>query len=920
MIRISLSIALGLLFFVINVDTSASAPTPATPDKMSIIVEKAEISSDDLAYITIFDDQANPVDVMDLTTSPIQKDQIPVGIYRVLRLTVKNISWQATWIPANPSPCDGATDGTTAAGSVDLGGQTDFYFKTPDLGGNTLAYYRANPPLSLSAYVGDANHPFVLAAPIQVVKDGTTTVNLVIGAAKTLTCDGVKTFDRTTNTPIGTLSGPATRLTSAEGIYFDPYNQEIGVNNSGNNSVTVYDWRTSGDTSPKRILIGPDTRLNGPAGIVLYTDPLDPTQGEIIVANQGNDSVTVYSRPAAGNAKPLRTIVGVQTGLSRPAGIALYLDPGGNPVKDELFVANQGNDSLTVYNRLFSENTAPLRTISGPQNTGLSSPCGLYVDTKNDEIGVANSGNGTVTIYNRMDDGDVPPKHIITGLSSPCGLYVDTDNDEIGVADNDTVKVYKRQSSGDYQLDRTITGLNDPHALYLDASRTPNEIGVVLQGPQAVMAFAPAIFPSSADEAASNSILSGDYNVTLYGVDIKGMSGHGILVPVVLAERGKANFDPKTTPWPSFSLSLDTQLRRQVLELDCPQEPDFGNTRIGFYGVNDDGSFYAFLPNNQGSLRGAFLPDGSIFVGSMIDSSNELRLVYGVRRPVSTVAPYLTSDGTSTGGVASYAFTSYRNDLFVIKRFNSPPGNDLFEYLLAIGMVHTAGTNFTDVSDNTTNSVAMLNPTGDFASPLSGGPIYNLGTSSSPTTKFAYDIGGGGLLESSLDGLAGAVDADGATLIFMRNTVTKDDNGCPTDIGFGMGLRQSPPGTFHTGSLKGTYFVAGFGDRFNIGTQTSSHRSTAAAITFDGVGNAEVKFIENEMGTISADQAAFTYRVNSISDVVDIFYRNSGPYASPYASALIGNNGRTLAFFRNLNPDGQPNPTRLLGLALFQHP
>ena len=167
-------------------------------------------------------------------------------------------------------------------------------------------------------------------------------------------------------------------------------------------------------------------------------------------------------------------------------------------------------------------------------------------------------------------------------------------------------------------------------------------------------------------------------------------------------------------------------------------------------------------------------------------------------------------------------------------------------------------------------------------------------------------------------------------MIFVRDTTDEEDTGCPNDIGFGMGLRQSPPGTFTTESLKGTYLVAAFGDRFALDTRTSLHRSTAARVTFDGVGGAKIAFIENAGGIISADRffSSFTYQVDSrvigggggvgvLVDVVDIFDR---PAAGPYASALIGEKGQSLAFFRDLDPGRNPNPTRLLGLGLFKHP
>jgi hypothetical protein len=882
---------------------------------MDLTVQKAEISSDGLTFITIFDNPTPDPVSLTSSTNPIfgqKNDQVPVGTYRVLRLTVTGIIWHASWSPSNPSPCDDGVTSGEAIGPMDLGGHTEFYFKTPDLGGNTLAYYLAHP--LLSGYVGDANHPFILTSPIQVIKDLPTTVNLVIGVTDTLTCDSVDTFHRTSGGANATLAGAATKLMGAEGIYFDSYNHEIGVTNSGNNSVTVYDRSAMNDNAVNdirfsRTLIGPDTRLNGPAGTALYTDPLDSTQSEIVVANTGNDSVTTYSRTASDNAKPLRTLTGSVTGLSSPTGIALYIDQAipRDPTKDEIVVANSGNNSVTIYDRTASENSPPFHTIQG---TGLSDPCGVYVDT--DEIGVANRGNGTVTIYNRTDDGNVTPKQTISGLSAPCGLYVDTQNDEIGVADsgNGTVTIYKRLN-GAYLLDRTITGLNDPRALYLDTTR--DEIGVVHKGGLVVMAQPPSIFPVSANEDASVSALASgnSYYVTLYGVDIKGVDGDGNTIPFVFAERGIATFDGSATPWPRFNLTLDQQIGRRVSTTDCLIGRDVGVTYPGFFGVNHDGSFYAFLPGIHGSLQGAFLPDGTTFVGSMVDDTKKMMLVYGVKiiEPSGTGSStaYLTSDGSFSGSGAHYAFTAYSN---------SP-----LNYLLWIGMAATDSSSINSMS-------------GDANVLISDGRLLyfqDYGYLRVRSPQIYVPDPGGILNKLPPVSLSGAVMADGSTIIFSRDTIT-NDNGCPTDIDFGMGLRQRPAGTFTTGSIKGTYFAAAFGDRYDIINQTSPHRSTAARLNFNGAGSVEITTIENAEGMISVDKSSFTYQVHPKViptkgdtrmkvDVVDIFDRTS---VGPYATALIGRGGKILSLYLNPYPgatDHQaPNRTRLLGLAVFQHP
>jgi len=62
--------------------------------------------------------------------------------------------------------------------------------------------------------------------------------------------------------------------------------------------------------------------------------------GEIFVANKYGHSVTVYARTANGSEAPLRTIVGANTALWYPTGIAV------DTVHDEIFVASLNDGSL----------------------------------------------------------------------------------------------------------------------------------------------------------------------------------------------------------------------------------------------------------------------------------------------------------------------------------------------------------------------------------------------------------------------------------------------------------------------------------------------------------------------------------------------------------------------------------------------
>ncbi|HUJ79970.1 MAG TPA: Ig-like domain-containing protein, partial [Nitrospiria bacterium] len=254
--------------------------------------------------------------------------------------------------------------------------------------------------------------------------------------------------------PLRDLTGSTTGLLGPAGIYVDTVNDEIGVANPTNNSVTIYSRTAAGDVAPVRTLTGPTTGLNNPAG--LYVDTVN---NEIGVVNSAGNSVTVYSRTATGDMAPLRTLSGANTGLSGPTGI--YVDT----VNNEIGVANGAANSVTVYSRTATGNTGPLRTISGA-GTGLSNPTGLYVDMVNDEIGVVNGGADSVTIFSRTATGNAAPVRTLTGpttgLNTPIGIYVDAVNDEIGVTNSgtDSVMFYSRTATGDVAPLRSLTGSN----------------------------------------------------------------------------------------------------------------------------------------------------------------------------------------------------------------------------------------------------------------------------------------------------------------------------------------------------------------------------------------------------------------------------------------------------------------------------
>jgi DNA-binding beta-propeller fold protein YncE len=218
--------------------------------------------------------------------------------------------------------------------------------------------------------------------------------------------------------PIRSVRGPRTGLADPHGIYFDETHNEIVVANHGNfrpgelitaytaydaresrqertgnafdenargrfvpSSVSVYDGDANGDAAPLRTIQGPTSQLDWPMGVAV-----DEVNNEIIVANNGDNSVLIFARPARGDARPRRVIRGPLTGIKGPMGIAI--------AKDEIWVANFGDHTALVFPRLAAGNVAPRRILrnapAGKETTGFGNPYAVAYDTKRREVLVPN--------------------------------------------------------------------------------------------------------------------------------------------------------------------------------------------------------------------------------------------------------------------------------------------------------------------------------------------------------------------------------------------------------------------------------------------------------------------------------------------------------------------------------------------------
>jgi 6-phosphogluconolactonase (cycloisomerase 2 family) len=226
------------------------------------------------------------------------------------------------------------------------------------------------------------------------------------------------------------LEGAHTQLAGALGITVDPKNKVMFVSNHG--AVASNKDGKAWSRWPVSVSGRKDPMWDIPGG-----------RRSFKLVDRGNEipgsgrfeppSITSYPIDANGDIPPLRVIKGPRTQLNWPEHI--YFDVG----HQELFVANDGDDSVLVFRATDNGEVAPLRVLKGP-STGLKSPTDVFVDTKNDELVVANMGNHASTVYRRTATGDSAPLRTIRAaplgtqalvLGHPGAVGYDSKRDEI---------------------------------------------------------------------------------------------------------------------------------------------------------------------------------------------------------------------------------------------------------------------------------------------------------------------------------------------------------------------------------------------------------------------------------------------------------------------------------------------------------
>jgi hypothetical protein len=342
-------------------------------------------------------------------------------------ITLKTAGSQGVTATDSPSSLTGSEAVTVGPTTPDK----PFYVANP--GNNSITVYAAGDSCNATPAGTISGSNTGLGAPTFIALDAAGRLYVSNGEG-TIT---VYAAGATGNaTPTATIAGSNTGLSFPSGIALDGAGQ-LYVANSLNcpnvsdcfdASITVYAAGATGNATPTATIHGSNTGLHDPTGIAL------DGAGRLYVRNLAG--ITVYAAGATGNATPIATIQVSTTGLGLvPAGIAL--DAAGR-----LYVANpqlagvgSSSGSIAVYAAGANGNATPIATIQG-SNTGLNTPAGIALDAAG-RLYVANPGNGgsvgpwagpgnTVTVYTPGATGNVAPTGMIagrkTGLNNPTSI------------------------------------------------------------------------------------------------------------------------------------------------------------------------------------------------------------------------------------------------------------------------------------------------------------------------------------------------------------------------------------------------------------------------------------------------------------------------------------------------------------------
>ena len=259
--------------------------------------------------------------------------------------------------------------------------------------------------------------------------------------------------------PIRVITGPNTQLNWPAGLFVDSDRGELYVANDAGQSILVFDVMANGNAAPKRVLKGPDTKISYPASVFI-----DLKNDEMWVANFGNHRATVYPRLASGNAKPIREIRTAPDGT--PAPTLANTRIGYDSKREQILSVNcVAHPQITAFARLANGNAQSVRRIEGEKTLLARTIHSISYDPIHDEFAVAQPWAGAVLTFAGGADGEVAPIRVVMGQKPGLALSdvmtVDPKNNEYFVPagqSSNAIHVFNRMDVGDVAPKRIIRG------------------------------------------------------------------------------------------------------------------------------------------------------------------------------------------------------------------------------------------------------------------------------------------------------------------------------------------------------------------------------------------------------------------------------------------------------------------------------
>ena len=211
--------------------------------------------------------------------------------------------------------------------------------------------------------------------------------------------------------PAATISGSSTSMDEPQGITIS--GGYVWVVDPPANLVEAFNLGSDGNVLPALTISGSKTDLDHPVALAVDLD-----LGEIVVANtpsSGSATITAYMRGKFGNVAADVDA----TGTSKhpiTAPTALHMDGEGgfwvtdgatNSISDEFALPGLGGGLL------------PGHTIMGA-DTGLNAPSGIAIDALGEPV-VTNAGNQSIQVFAADAKADAAPVRTVTGVGSASG-------------------------------------------------------------------------------------------------------------------------------------------------------------------------------------------------------------------------------------------------------------------------------------------------------------------------------------------------------------------------------------------------------------------------------------------------------------------------------------------------------------------